>query len=120
MLRVSSCASSLLFGGASARGDALHVAAIEHEPGHALRMTLGVGDGDGAALREPEQRKAIEAGGVHHGLEVAHPGLERQILRVAVGEAGAALVVAQERVVSARARAASDARPDSPNRIRGA
>ena len=66
---------------------------------HALRMPGRIGDGDGPALGDAEQRKPLEAERVHHGLEIPDPGLEREVLDIPVGEPAPALVVADQRVV---------------------
>ena len=47
-------------------------------------VTGGVGDGDGATLRDAEEWEAVEAGGVHHRLQVADPRLEGVIGHVPV------------------------------------
>ena len=64
-----------------------------------LGMARRVRDRDGAALREAEDREALEPELVDHGLEVAHHRLEREVVDVVIGEAVAALVVAHQRAV---------------------
>ena len=58
----------------------------------ALRIGGGEQDAHRPALREPEQRGALGAGGVHHGADVVHALLERRRSGDRVGEPGAALV----------------------------
>jgi hypothetical protein len=64
---------------------------------HPLRVADGVRDCDRSALRDAEEGKSLEPNHVHHGLEVAHPALERQIGRVPVTEPAAALVIPDDR-----------------------
>ena len=66
----------------------------------ALGMANRVRDRDGAALRNAEKGEAVEPGGVDHRLEIGDEGLERYGLHVAVGQAVAAHVVADERVLA--------------------
>ena len=82
--------------GRRAQQPAARIAAVQHEMRHPLWMLHRVGDRDRRALRDAEQRKALEAGRVDDELEIAQPGLEAQILDVPVGKAAAALVVADE------------------------
>src|SRR6185503_658984 len=63
---------------------------------HALRISYGIGDGNGATLRYAQQREPIDAGGFDHALEVARVCLERDVLHLPVGEAVAACVVADQ------------------------
>ena len=84
-------------------------------------MPCGVGDGDRAALGDAEQREPLQAEGVDHRLEVAHPRVEgeRVVVDVPVRQAAAALVVADQRVPLRTAPATSGARPGCPSRGRG-
>ena len=65
----------------------------------ALGMAHRIGDGHGAALRDAEQREPVEAGRLDHALEVAHEGVERDVVDVPVGQAVAARVVADQPVL---------------------
>jgi hypothetical protein len=56
----------------------------------------GVGDRHRRALRDAEQDEARRLDRVDHRLEVAHPAREAEVGDLAVGEAAAALVVADE------------------------
>ena len=80
------------------------VAAVEDQPGDPLGVACGVLDGDRAALRHREQREALEPGVVDDRLEVGDPQLEGVVGDVAVGQAVAALVEADRRWRSCRAR----------------
>ncbi len=51
----------------------------------ALGVADRVRDGDGPALRDAEEGKTIEPGGVDHRLEIAHPRVERELVDVPVG-----------------------------------
>ena len=59
-------------------------------------MRSGIGGGEQharrAALRDPVQRRALDARGVHDRLHVVHPLLQRRRAGHRVGEAGAPLV----------------------------
>ncbi len=79
-------------------GPALGEATVEDEVADSLRVPHRVGDRDGTALGDAEQREALEARGVDDGLEVADEGVEGDVVTVPVGQAVAALVVAQQRV----------------------
>ena len=54
----------------------------------------------GAATRDPEQRKSIEPGRVDDRFEIADPRVEAHVGHVALGHAVAALVVADEPVMT--------------------
>src|ERR1700728_2277801 len=62
-------------------------------------MANRVGDRRRASLRDAEQREAFKPGGLHDGFQVAHGRLERNVFDIAVREAVAACVVADQRVV---------------------
>ena len=85
-----------------AQPPAARVAAVEDEIGDPLRVPRGVRHRDRRALRDAEQRKALQAGGVDDRLQIADPGLDRQLADLRVREAAAALVVAQDRVALAK------------------
>ena len=75
---------------------ALRVGPEEHEPRDALRMRPGVEDRQRAALRVPEQDRPPAFCGFLDGAQVVHAGLEIRDARRPVGEAGAALVEADQ------------------------
>ena len=58
---------------------AARIAAVEDEVGDALGMPRRVDERDRRALRDAEQREAIEARGVDDGLEVGDPGVDREL-----------------------------------------
>jgi hypothetical protein len=47
-------------------------------------MAGGVHERDRRALRDAEQREAVEPGRVHDRLEVGDPGVDRQLARLSV------------------------------------
>ena len=98
---------------------AARVAAVEDEVGDPLGMPRRVGHRDRRALRDAEQREALQARRVDDGLEVADPGVDGGSPTLAVRQPAAALVVADDGVALARAGRASGARPGSPSRARG-
>ena len=57
-----------------------------------LRVGGGEEDRDANALVGREERRAFDAGVVHDGADVVHPGLERRHVPQSVGQAHAALV----------------------------
>jgi len=71
-------------------------AAVQDQVADALGVTHGVGDRDRCALRDAEQRKALEPGGIDHRLEVGDPGVERERGDGPVRQAAAARIVANE------------------------
>ena len=88
------------------------VATVENHPRDPLRMARGVGDADRRAGRDPEQReRLVDSRGGHHGLEIAEPAVERQLVDVPVRQPAAALVPAQESEVLAE-----EADPVPPDR----
>ena len=76
------------------------IAAEQDQARHPLGMPDRITDGDGAALADAEQDEAVEAGGVDHGFEIVHETLERDVRHVAVRQAVAARVVADQRVIA--------------------
>src|SRR5262249_60379076 len=80
------------------------VPATHGEVADSLRVTDGVSDRDLGALREPEQRKPLDASGLDHRLEVGHPCVEREVLDLPVGEPCPALVVSDDLVGLAEPR----------------
>ena len=79
---------------------AARVRADQDQVRHALGMAADVFHRDRAALRHAEQREARQAERVDDGLEVADPDVEREAGEGAVGQARAALVVADVGVVA--------------------
>jgi len=63
-------------------------------------MADRVGDRHRSALRNAEQRKVFESSRVNDGLEVTDENLLRHLLDLTIGEAVAARVVADQRVVA--------------------
>src|SRR5262245_19310982 len=63
-------------------------------------MAHGVLDSDRCALRMPEQRELLKSGRLHDRLEIAYPGGERDVRDHGVGQSAAALVHAQQGVLS--------------------
>jgi hypothetical protein len=63
-------------------------------------MARRVLDRERAALARAEEGKGIEAGGVEHGLEIPHPDLEGDLAHIAVRQAGAARIIANERIAA--------------------
>ena len=61
-------------------------------------MAHGKSDRDRCTLADPEQVEFLDAGGVHHALEVVDEGFERDFRRIPVGHAVGALVIADQRV----------------------
>lgn len=57
-------------------------------------MAHRAGDRDRPALQHTRQRETLDADRVHHRLQIAHPGLERQLRNVPVREPAAPFVVA--------------------------
>ena len=74
-------------------------AAVEDELADALGMPHRIGDRERAALRDAEQREALEPRRVDHAFEIAHEGLERDVVDVPVGQAVAARVIADQPVL---------------------
>jgi hypothetical protein len=79
---------------------AAHEAAPDDEVADALGVAHRVRDRGGGALREPEDREALEARGVDHAGKVAHHGLEGNLGHLAVRQPGAALIEAKQRIVT--------------------
>ena len=55
-----------------------------------------VRDRDRPTLRDAQQRKPIQAGGVYHGLEILDPVFKREPVNVPIGRTAAPLVIAQQ------------------------
>ncbi|MDT4870682.1 hypothetical protein FQZ97_1057700 [compost metagenome] len=67
---------------------------------HLVGVSHGVGDGHRTALRHADQRETAQAQAVDNGFEVTNPGVERKVGHRAVGQAAAALVVADVVVIA--------------------
>src|ERR1700761_3093908 len=63
-------------------------------------MPHRIADRDGATLADAEQRETLDAGGVDDGFEIVDEMLERNVRHVAVRQAVAARVVADQRVIA--------------------
>ena len=72
------------------------VGAPEDELRDALGMACGVGDRHRAGVHEPKEREALDFEAVDNGLDVADKRLHGVVGHVALGEADAARVVADE------------------------
>ena len=77
------------------------IAAVEDEIGDPLRVPRGVGHRDRRALRDAQQRKPVQAGGVDDRLQITDPGLDRRLADLRVRKAAAALVVTHNSVALA-------------------
>src|SRR4030095_97885 len=78
--------------------------AVEHQVRDAFRMLHGIGNGDRAASRDPEQGKAIESRRFHNCFEIVYPRVEAPIIYVALRHAVATLVVADQAMVTGEVR----------------
>src|SRR5882757_4535164 len=76
------------------------VGAVEDEMGHLLRMPGGILNCDRTAPAGPHHGKSPEGSGLNHALEIAHPGLEGNILGAPIREPAASGIVAQHLVLS--------------------
>ena len=63
-----------------------------------LRVTDRIRYGNRATLGYAEQSETFEIHGFHHGLEVFHESLEREVFHVSVGETVPARVVPNQQV----------------------
>jgi hypothetical protein len=66
---------------------------------HALGVLDRITDRNGAALGDTQQRETFDAGGVDDGFQVAHEGLEGNLLDLPIGQAVAACVVSDQRMI---------------------
>ena len=73
------------------------VRAVEDDPGDAVGMGGDVADRHRPALGHRHHREPVDPAVLDHGLQVADPGLEREVLDVAVGQAVPAFVVPDHR-----------------------
>jgi len=90
----------LLLGcGAGALVPTQRVAAVEDEVGHPLGVAHRVGDGDRTPLGDPEQREPRDPRGVDYRLQIAHEGVERDLVGGPVRQPVAAGVVPDELMV---------------------
>ena len=69
-----------------------------------LGMPGSIGNRHGATLREPEERKTIEPGGVGDCFHVAHPGIEGNFVYVPIRQAVAAGVVSDQCVILGKSK----------------
>jgi SAM-dependent methyltransferase len=70
----------------AALAPALHVSPAQHEPRHPLGVARRIGDRNGDALRDAEQREALETERVHHRLEILHEALEGNVGDAPIGQ----------------------------------
>jgi hypothetical protein len=63
---------------------ASRVGTVEDQMTDPLGMSCRVGGGHRTALRNAEKGKPFEAERIHHGVQVAHPRVEREIRHVPV------------------------------------
>src|SRR5947209_922037 len=87
----------LLFGFATMQ-EAPREPAVNNQVGYAVRVAHRVRDGNRGSLREPEQRKALEAELVDDAFEVLDPALEGDVLDIALRHALSARVESDQRV----------------------
>ena len=76
-------------------GGASH-SAVQHQSGHAIGVSRCEKGAHGPALGDPEERRPLGPGGIHHRSDVVDPLLECRHLGDGVGEPGAALVEKDE------------------------
>ena len=79
------------------------VGAHQDQVAHPLRVSVGVGHGHRAALRQAQQREAVEVEGIDDPLQIVDEGVEGPLLDVVVRQPAAALVVADQRPGSGQA-----------------
>ncbi len=87
-------------GGIGAHRPARRIAVADDEMPHPPGMTHRISDGDRRALADRQQVEAFELEAIGDAFEVVDEGLERQVGRIPVAEAVAALVVADERAAA--------------------
>lgn len=68
----------------------------QHESTDALGVAHSVRHRDGAALRDAEQREAVETRRVDHGFEISHPHVDGIFRDVPVGQSASTRVVSHE------------------------
>src|SRR5215207_10982798 len=61
---------------------------------YAIRMAHRVGDRGGTALRQAQEREALQPGRIDYGLQILDPRVEREAIDFPVRETTASLVVA--------------------------
>jgi hypothetical protein len=69
-----------------------------------LGMPDGIGNRHRAPLREPEEWKTIEPGGIGDRFHVAYPGIERNLVYVPIRQAVAAGVVSYQCVILGKSK----------------
>ena len=77
------------------------ICAVEDETIDPLRMPRGVADRDWSAPARRQKVEAAERGGVDDRFEIAYPIVERKSVGIAVGQAAAAGIVAQQLAAAA-------------------
>src|SRR5262245_33201683 len=77
---------------------------------HSLRMSHGISNRNGTALRDSQKGEPINTSGIDHRLEIPHPCVERECLDIPVRHAIAPSVIADQRVVARQP--ANDMSPD--------
>jgi hypothetical protein len=75
------------------------VSAIEDQVRYALGVSDGVGDRYRTALRDTQQREPVQTVCVSNALQIANHGGKGQITGIPIGQAVAALIVSNERIV---------------------
>src|SRR5882757_4293832 len=76
------------------------VGAVKDEMRHPLRMPGCILNCDRTAPAGPHHGKSPEVSGINHALEIAHPGLEGNILGAPIREPAASGIVAQHLVLT--------------------
>ena len=84
----------------SALRPAARVSAVEHKLRNALGMAHRIRDADRAALGDSEQGEPIQARRVDDCFQIAHEGLEGDVVHVPVRESVATFVVTHQLVVT--------------------
>lgn len=80
------CGGTLLVLTDGPNGTAPRVGAAQHKPADPLGMARRVGHRNGAALRNPQQRKAFQPKCFHHRFQVGDPVVEREVGRLPIRE----------------------------------
>src|SRR6202012_2944111 len=88
----------------------LRIAAQQYQMRHALRMPCRIRNRYGAALRDTEQRKAIEAGGIDDGFEIVDEVRKGDVDDLTVRKPVAACIVADQGAITGKV--AIEAAPD--------
>src|SRR5262249_54832767 len=72
------------------------ITTVEHEVAYPFGMAYRICNGNRSALRDAEQRKTLDADCVHHGFQIAHPGIEGELRDIPIRQPASALVIANE------------------------